>query len=159
MLLPGSAALPLTDPLLRTPLPAAQPNFSSAQQSLHYSTTTGIDTETSDTYSGKAGVSVTVESGVKFLGTGGKISATVSVEFGYSHQTSIAELTEHTVTVDLTAAPCTYLCVWGLESNLAVKMVNETTGQLWNIAHVAMSDYAESSATYAYDDYPMPECP
>jgi hypothetical protein len=135
------------------------PNSSTAQQSLHYSTTTGIDTNTSATYSGKAGVSVTAESGVEFLGIGGKVSATVSAEFGYSHQTSVTEFTQHTVTVDLNAAPCTYLCVWGLESSLVVKMLNENTGQLQNIADVAMSDYAESSATYAYDDYPIPECP
>ena len=134
-------------------------NSSTASQSLHYSTTTGIDTETSNTYSGKAGVSVTVESGVEFLGIGGKISATVSAEFGYSHQTSVTEFTQHTVTVDLNAAPCTYLCVWGLESSLAVRMLNEDTGQLQNIADMAMSDYAESSATYAYDDYPIPGCP
>jgi hypothetical protein len=133
-------------------------NSSTAPQSLHYSTTTGIDTQTSNTYSGKAGVSVTVESGVKFLGIGGKISATVSAEFGYSRQTSVTEFTQHTVTVDLNAAPCTYLCIWGLESSMAVKMLNENTGQLQNIAEIAMSDYAESSATYAYDDYPIPEC-
>jgi hypothetical protein len=134
-------------------------NSSTAAQSLHYSTTTGIDTETSNTYSAKTGVSVTVEAGVGFLGVGGKVSATVSAEFGYSHQTSVGEFTQHTVTVDVNAAPCTYLCVWGLESDLTVKMLNENTGQLQNIAEVAMSDYAESSATYAYDDYPIPECP
>jgi hypothetical protein len=64
-----------------------------------------------------------------------------------------------TVTVDLNAAPCTYLCVWGLESSLAVRMLNENTGQLQNIADMVMSDYAESAATYAYDDYPIPKCP
>jgi hypothetical protein len=64
-----------------------------------------------------------------------------------------------TVTVDLNAAPCTYLCVWGLESSLVVEMLNENTGQLQNIADMAMSDYAESSATYAYEDYPIPGCP
>lgn len=57
---------------------------------LDYSVDKGIEETTSETFSHKVGISITAESGVQFLGTGGKMSVTVNYEFGYETSESRA---------------------------------------------------------------------
>jgi hypothetical protein len=57
---------------------------------LDYTVDKGIEETTSETFSHTVGVSVTAEGGVQFLGTGGKMSVTVSYEFGYETSESRA---------------------------------------------------------------------
>ena len=112
--------------------------------------TKGISTTNTETFSHKAGVSVTVESGVEFLGTGGKVSATVSYEFGYEKQHSVTEFTEESTTIHVSAAAYKAAALWQLNSSILVKMHNPATGQLEEIDKLEMGD----SMNYVYDDYP-----
>jgi hypothetical protein len=139
-------------------------NESQGTTSLSYSVTTGTNTTETTTWSVEVGISLTVESGVQFLGTGGKVSATVSTDFGWSHQTSISDFTQYTYNYTFNVPACTYECVWVLYGSMVVKMVDDTTGQLKDIASIDMSeDNGGQGAVYFTNGYPFtgdpPECP
>lgn len=87
-------------------------NRTSITQEQEHSESVGVTTSQSQTFSVTTGVSVTAEGGVSFLGTGGKVSATVSVELGYEHSTGIEQFHSKTVTVRLTTPSQTAAAVW-----------------------------------------------
>jgi hypothetical protein len=142
----------------------ASANDSQGSTSISYSVTTGTSTTQTTTWSVEVGISLTVESGVTFLGAGGKVSATLSTKFGWSQQTSISDFTSYTYNYTFTVPVCTYECVWGLQSTMAVKMFDDTTGQLKDIASIDMSENnGGQGAVYFTNGYPFtgepPECP
>ena len=55
---------------------------------LEYGITTGYTREDSDKFTREVGIKVSVESGVSFLGTGGKVEVEVSTKLGWETQTS-----------------------------------------------------------------------
>jgi len=87
-------------------------NRTTITQEQEHSESVGITTTESQTFSVTTGVSVTAEGGVSFLGTGGKVSATVSVELGYQYSTGIQQFHSKTVTVRLTTPSQTAAAVW-----------------------------------------------
>ena len=86
-------------------------NKTSVAQSKGVEITVGVSTTRSDTYSAKTGISVTEEAGISFI-VDAKVSATVSVEMGFEHSTSVTELQNKTVTRSLVIPPQTAAALW-----------------------------------------------
>jgi hypothetical protein len=135
-------------------------NSSTLVQNPTYTITSGIETGDDTTISHTAGVSVTAEGGVSFLGTGGKLSATVSYEFGYSTNTSVTNFVHQEADIPINVAPCTAGAVWQLASTIGVEMLSDQTGQLTEVAAMGTADKPMyDDLRYVYDDYPIPGCP
>jgi hypothetical protein len=112
--------------------------------------TKGLSSETSTTISHKTGVSLAVETGVKFLGAGSKITATVSYEFGYQTQHSVGEFEEQSNEVSICVAPHKAGAAWRAHSTIVVKLHDPVSGGFQTIVEEPMFD----SLAYFYDDYP-----
>jgi len=135
-------------------------NSSSVVQTPMYKLISGMQNTDSTTISHEAGVSVTAEGGVEFLGTGGKLSATLSYKFGYSTNTQVSNFVNHEADIPLSVAPCTAAAVWQLASSMTVEMLNDQTQQLTEIAAMGTEDKPlYDNLNYVYDDYPIPDCP
>lgn len=87
-------------------------NATSSSHAVSVTEATGVSTTDSDTFSANVGVSVTVEGGVNFLGSGGGASATVSAELGYSTSTEIEEFRQVTITNEYTIGAMEAFAVW-----------------------------------------------
>jgi hypothetical protein len=125
-------------------------NTSSVPQEMSTTITKGVSTEDTTTMSHTAGVEITAEGGVKFLGTGGSISATVSYQFGYQTQTSVAELYSSAKTVTVTVVPYKAAAAWVASSNILVKVHNLVTRKLESVHNIDMGD----SVSHKIDEYP-----
>lgn len=90
------------------------------------SVTTGVKTTQSSTFSVNTGISVTAEGGVSVLGTGGKMSATVSVALGYDRTTTFEVFKEVTITCPLTTLPHTAGAAWAINHCLVVEREDKT---------------------------------
>jgi hypothetical protein len=86
-------------------------NNTSVSQSKSQAITVGVSTTSSNTFSVSTGISVTAEAGISFI-AGGKVSATVSVELGFQHSTSVTELVSTTVTRGLVIPAQTAAALW-----------------------------------------------
>jgi len=129
-------------------------NNSSVAQNPSVTFTKGVSTADTNSISVKAGISLTVESGFELLGIGGKVSATVSTEFGYETQHSVSEFGQESDTVPINVAPHKAAAAWQLRSTIIVKLRNPQTGQLNEIAAAGESTPMYDSLAYAYADYP-----
>ena len=107
---------------------------------LHKAWGKGIKNDDSETFSKKTGVSMTGEFGFEFKGISGKVSATVSKEFGYAKQHSVSQFQSESWTVDLTVPAGKAAAVWREESSIAVKVHNRQSGLLETIDHWTMFD-------------------
>lgn len=125
-------------------------NTGSVEQNHGRTFTKGISQEASTTISHTAGVSVTVESGVSFLGAGGKVSATVSYQFGYQTQHSVGEFEEESTNVSINVPPHKAAAAWRERSTIEVKVHHPNTGSLETIVSEPMYD----SLSFVTDDYP-----
>lgn len=125
-------------------------NTGSTEQTHSLTFTKGINSETSTTISHKAGVSLAVETGVKFLGAGGKITATVSYEFGYQTQHSVGEFQEESRTVSINVPPHKAGAAWREHSTILVKVHHPQSGNLETIVSQPIFD----SLSFVNDDYP-----
>ncbi|MBZ4416155.1 Vps62-related protein [Myxococcus sp. RHST-1-4] len=76
-------------------------NNTSRDQTKRASTTTGVSTSDTETFSVTTGVSVTMESGVELGVFSSKVSATISTELGYSSSRSISVMRSDTVDAEL----------------------------------------------------------
>jgi hypothetical protein len=103
-----------------------QVNDNSEKGSLTVTEATGISTTDSSTFSVSTGISVTTESGVSFLGTGGKVSATVSVELGYQTSTSVTEFQTKTISNQYTIPANSAIAVWTKFDQLTVVRMDGT---------------------------------
>lgn len=101
-------------------------NQSAEPQTLSKTITLGISKSISQTFSVNTGISVTTETGVSILGTGGKVSCTLSVELGWSRTTSVEEFREVSVTEQLTAKPFKAAALWTTSHMLKVMRVDGT---------------------------------
>ena len=86
----------------------------------------GVSTTNSETFSHKVGISITVESGVEFLGAGGKVSATMSYEFGYETMHSVTALQEQHINVTIYTPPGKAAACWQQRNVYVVKRHNGT---------------------------------
>ncbi|MGW2540335.1 hypothetical protein ACWC5I_05530 [Kitasatospora sp. NPDC001574] len=74
---------------------------SSTQQSVGFVVSTGVSKSQTDTWEVKVGVSVSVKAGLEIGPLSGEVSATVSVEAGYSSARGVTEMTERSDHADL----------------------------------------------------------
>jgi hypothetical protein len=125
-------------------------NDSSVVQNISRSITKGVSDETSTTISQTAGVSLTAETGVKFLGPGGKVSATVSYQFGYQTQHSVGQFTEEETTVSIDVPAHKAAAAWRAQSTIFVKLHEPQDGSFETIVEQSMFD----SLAWVTDDYP-----
>ncbi|WP_173497211.1 Vps62-related protein [Shewanella sp. ISTPL2] len=96
-------------------------NQTSNEQTIKETITTGISHSKSETFSTTTGVSVSAETGVSFLGTGGKVSATVSVELGWTDTTGISEFSERSLEKSINVPPYKAQALWAMSYKLMVK--------------------------------------
>jgi hypothetical protein len=101
-------------------------NNTSEKQQITVTEATGVSTTDSSTFSSTTGVSVTAESGVSFLGAGGKVSATVSVTLGYQTSTSITEFANKTVATQYTIPAQSAFAVWTKFDQITVLRMDGT---------------------------------
>jgi len=125
-------------------------NTGSVEQNHSRTFTKGISNEASTTISHTAGVSLTAESGVEFLGSGGKISATVSYEFGYQTQHSVGEFAEESTEVSINVPPHKAAAAWREQTKILVKLHHPDAGSFETIVSQPMYD----SLSFVTDDYP-----
>lgn len=101
-------------------------NDTTEPQLVSKTVTTGVTVEQSQTFSVNTGISVTAESGVSFLGTGGKVSATVSVELGWETSTGVSELKQDSVLKQLVTPPAKAACLWAISYTLLLVREDNT---------------------------------
>ncbi len=138
------------DRVLRWGLEFWQYNSGSERQNPSKTFTKGISVTDSTTLSHTAGISVTAEGGVEFLGTGGRVSATVSYQFGYESQHAVGEFREESTTVTINVPPYKVAAAWQARSEIQVRLHNLTTFLLEPVKTVRMAD----SLYFVTDDYP-----
>jgi hypothetical protein len=101
----------------------------------------------SQTFSVTTGISVTAEGGVSFLGTGGKVSATISVEMGWETSTGIEQFQESSVLKQLVTEPKKAGCLWAQSYTFLIAREDNTylTDQLnFDVDSFYISDYPQS---------------
>lgn len=96
-------------------------NQTKVEQCIQESITTGIVKSVSETFSVKTGISVTAEGGVGFLGTGGKVSATISVELGWQRTTGLSEFEERTLVKSIVVPPNKAVAMWATSYTLRAR--------------------------------------
>jgi hypothetical protein len=101
-------------------------NLTSLVQQNSLALLSGVETTNSETFSHTVGVSITVETGVGFLGTGGKVSATMSYQFGYSTMHSVASLQQQQINVTIYTQPGKAAACWQQRNVYLVKRHNGT---------------------------------
>lgn len=103
-----------------------QINDTTEKQQITVTETTGVSTTDSSTFSLTTGISVTAESGVSFLGAGGKVSATVSVELGYQTSTSITEFANKSISNQYSIPAQSAFAVWTKFDQITVLRMDGT---------------------------------
>jgi len=81
----------------------------------------GVSTTESETFSHTAGISITVESGVEFMGFGGSTSVTASYQFGYESMHSVTALRERHIVVTIFTVPGKAAACWQQRNAYRVK--------------------------------------
>lgn len=96
-------------------------NRGTTEQTIKESIKVGVSKTKSEEFSVKTGISVTTEAGVSFLGSGGKVSATVSTELGWRSSTSITEFEERTIEKPVRVPGETAVAVWATSYQLMIR--------------------------------------
>jgi hypothetical protein len=122
-------------------------NYTSLVQENALELVSGISTTDSETFSHTVGISITVESGVEFLGSGGKVSTTMSYEFGYESMHSVTSLQEQHITVTIYTQPGKAAACWQQRNMYVVKRHNGT-----DLDVLAEMEFGMDS--YVVDEYP-----
>lgn len=101
-------------------------NQTKVDQTVSKTVTTGVSKSQTDTFSVTTGISVTAKGGVSFLGTGGEVSATVSVELGWESSTGIEQFVEDSVQRSMVTQPATAGALWALAYTLMAVRADKT---------------------------------
>ena len=107
----------------------------------------GVSTTDSETFSHTAGISITVESGVEFFGSGGSVSVTASYEFGYESMHSVTALRESHIVVTIYTAPGKAAAAWQQRNAYRVKRHRGTELDVVGELEFGMD-------SYVVDEYP-----
>lgn len=107
----------------------------------------GVETTDSETFSHTAGISVTVESGVSVLGTGGSVSVTASYSFGYESMHSVTALRQQNIVVTVFTPPGKAAAAWQQRNIFRVKRHRGT-----NLDVVGELEFGID--TYVVDEHP-----
>jgi len=122
-------------------------NTSSVLQENSLEFVSGVSTTDGETFSHTAGVSITVESGVEILGSGGKVSMTASYSFGYESLHSVTSLREKHTIVTVYTAPGKAAAAWQQRNAYRVKRHRGT-----ELDTIGELEFGIDS--YVVDDYP-----
>ena len=123
-------------------------NTTSVVQPFEVKMTSGVTTSESQTFKESTNVSITAEVGIELKGIfSAKASSTVSREFGYETQTSVAELVQKEVTTPIHSAPGKAAALWQ-EYNRYVLHRHDGTA----LSEVTAWEFGIDS--YVVDDYP-----
>lgn len=123
-------------------------NSTSVVQPHQVAMTSGVTTEATNTFRTSTNVSISAEAGVELKGMfSAKVTTTVSREFGYESQTSVAELEQREVTTTIHTAPGKAAALWQ-EYNRYVLLRHDGT----SLSAVAAWEFGIDS--YVTDDYP-----
>lgn len=95
-------------------------NDTNTAQSQGTEVTTGVTKEQSQTFSITTGITVSYESGIDAGGFSSKVSASLSIELGYSTTTSISQFRSETDQATLIAAPRHAAALWTEANTLRV---------------------------------------
>jgi len=107
----------------------------------------GVSTTDSETFSHTAGISITVESGVEFFGSGGSVSVTASYEFGYESMHSVTALREKHIVVTIYTVPGKAAAAWQQRNAYRVKRHRGTELDVVGELEFGMD-------SYVVDEYP-----
>jgi hypothetical protein len=122
-------------------------NNTSVTQENHLEFVSGVSTTDSETFSHTAGISITVESGVEFMGMGGSVSVTASYEFGYQSAHSVTALRESHIVVTIFTVPGKAAACWQQRNAYRVKRHRGTALDIVGELEFGMD-------SYVVDEYP-----
>lgn len=90
-------------------------NHTGSSHMLTYELTTGLTKERSKQFEAKVGVTVSAEGGVSFLGSGGKVSASLTTEFGWTSSSAETEMRSETRKLEFEAPAKHAVTLWRQE--------------------------------------------
>jgi hypothetical protein len=122
-------------------------NNTSVTQENHLEFVSGVSSTDSETFSHTAGISITVESGVEFMGMGGSVSVTASYEFGYESMHSVTALRESHILVTVYTVPGKAAACWQQRNAYRVKRHRGTALDI-------VSELEFGMDSYVVDEYP-----
>jgi len=122
-------------------------NNTSVTQENHLEFVSGVSSTDSETFSHTVGISITVESGVEFLGSGGSVSVTASYQFGYESMHSVTALRENHILVTVYTVPGKAAACWQLRNAYRVKRHRGTALDI-------VSELEFGMDSYVVDEYP-----
>ena len=122
-------------------------NNTSVVQENHLEFVSGVSTTDSETFSHTAGISITVESGVEFMGMGGSVSVTASYELGYESMHSVTALRESHIVVTIYTVPGKAAAAWQQRNAYRVKRHRGTELDIIGELEFGMD-------SYVVDEYP-----
>jgi hypothetical protein len=127
-------------------------NFTSVRQENALQFLSGVSTTEQETYSHTAGISIAVETGVSFMGTGGKVTATVSYQFGYESMRGVTELRQQTTTVTIFTLPGKAAAAWQRRNVFVLKRHRQTAPGLYQLDNVGELEFGID--TWVVNEYP-----
>ena len=122
-------------------------NNTSVVQENHLEFVSGVSTTEGETFSHTVGISITVESGVEFMGSGGSTSITASYQFGYESMHSVTELRENHIVVTIYTVPGKAAACWQQRNVYRVKRHRGTELDIIGELEFGMD-------SYVVDEYP-----
>lgn len=122
-------------------------NQTTTQQNNSYKRTVGITNEKSTEIWNSTSISLSVEAGISFKFLSGKITASVSKEFGYSTTSSVSELQQDEYLTSANILPGKAIAIWQRYSRFVLKRHNGTS-----LETVKAWEFGINS--YVTDDYP-----
>jgi len=122
-------------------------NQTSEIQTNNVTIISGVTTEESQSYWEETSISVTAEAGVSIGFFEGKVSTTVTTSFGYSTQTSVAELQQKEISSSINTPPGKAAALWQKYNRFVLKRHNGT-----DLEPVAAWEFGIDS--YLTDEYP-----
>ncbi|MCP4622639.1 MAG: Vps62-related protein [bacterium] len=100
-------------------------NDTSVDQSATITDEVGVTDTESETYSHSTGISITAESGVKFLGAGGTMSVTINYQFGYESSNTHTVFSTHSVEKPVIVPPRKAVALYQKQTSFNLQKINE----------------------------------
>jgi hypothetical protein len=124
-------------------------NESGRDVSGQWNVSTGVTSEQTSEFAEKVGVTVSAETGVSFLGSGGKISASVTTEFGWSRGSAHSEMVSESSTLSYAVPPQHACTLWKLDYVFRLGRADQTevSGEL---------SFLPAGLSAAVEQFPLP---
>jgi VPS62-like protein/insecticidal crystal toxin P42 protein len=89
--------------------------------------TSGLSEEQTSEFAAKVGVTIGAETGVSFLGAGGKVSASLTTEFGWTKGSAHSEMTSETSSLGYDVPPLHACALWKLDYSFRLSRADGTS--------------------------------